>query len=180
MWGSGRDQDDWTQLASLLADHGYLVLTYNERPTIGSVWQDVLGGADELRREGARTVIAGGASLGAMASLHAARQTEANLDGVIWLAGVNGTGSLDQLYAFEEDDVAALRCPILFASGDQDALGAADDTRQLHRWAADGELLMLESNLHGTDMLEDPPLAAAFAAAVEAFAARAASHRAPC
>jgi predicted alpha/beta-hydrolase family hydrolase len=181
MWGPGHRQDDWTQFATQLADRGYMILTYDERPTIGSVWQDVLGGADELRRQGATIVIAGGASLGAMASLHAAGQPQAKLDGVIWLAGVNGTGAQDRLYGFDEGEVAALRCPILFASGDQDALGAADDTRQIHRWAADGELLMLESDLHGTDILEeDPAQAAEFTAAVQALAARVAGHPAPC
>jgi predicted alpha/beta-hydrolase family hydrolase len=181
MWGPGRRQDDWAGVASQLAERGYLVLTYNERPTIGSVWQDVLGAGDELRRQGASTIVAGGASLGAMASLHAARQPDARLDGVIWLAGVNGTGAQDRLYAFDEEEVATLGCPVLFASGDRDALGAAEDTRQLHRWAADGELVMVESDQHGTDIfVEDQPAAAEFTGAALDFMARIAAQPTPC
>jgi hypothetical protein len=44
---------------------------------------------------------------------------------------------------------------MLLASGDRDGYGAAEDTRRLHEWAADAELVIVESDLHGTDILLD-------------------------
>jgi dienelactone hydrolase len=147
----GDTQDDWAPFAAELADHGYQVLTYERRPALGEVHLDLLGAAAYLRDNGAERVVAGGASIGAMASLYAAEQPESNLGGVIWLAGV-----LQGRYTFQQADVAALDCPILIMSGDQDRYGAADDARQLHEWAAaPNQLLIVESELHGTDILQE-------------------------
>jgi dienelactone hydrolase len=111
----------------------------------------VLGAVAYLRDNGAERVVVGGASIGAMASLYAAEQSESNLDGVIWLAGI-----LRGEYIFEQADVAAIGCPILIMSGDQDRYGAADDARQLQGWAtAPNQLLIVESELHGTDILQE-------------------------
>lgn len=146
-------QDDWADFATELADRGYLVLTYKGRTvTQRSEWQDVLGGVDYLRDNGAETVIAGGASIGAMASMYAAEQPDSHLHGVIWLAGVQQGGG----YSFREADIAAITCPMLFISGDEDAYGAADATRQLHDWAtAPTELLILQTSRHGTDIFDE-------------------------
>jgi dienelactone hydrolase len=152
MGRSGDDQDDWAGFAEQLADRGYQALTYQRRSDMGAIWQDVLGGADYLRARGAEKVIAAGASIGAMASLHAAEQPDSNLDGVIWLAGVRQNRGYD----FQEADVSQVACPILFISGDQDAYGAAADARQLHDWAtAPSELLILQSRRHGTDIFTE-------------------------
>lgn len=96
------------------------------RSALSEVHLDVLGAVAYLRDNGAERVVVGGASIGAMASLYAAEQSESNLDGVIWLAGI-----LRGEYIFEQADVAAIGCPILIMSGDQDRYGAADDARQL-------------------------------------------------
>jgi hypothetical protein len=86
--GRPRDsQDDWVSFAGELAKNGYQALTY-ERGAFGDAWQDVHGAADYLRDNGAETVIAAGASLGAMASLYAAERPRSGLNGVIRLAGV--------------------------------------------------------------------------------------------
>lgn len=147
----GDGPDDWAAFAEALADRGYQALTYPRRDADSQGWRDVLGAVDYLRRDGATTVIVAGASLGAMASLYAAGQPAAEIDGVAWLAGVRANSG----YRFEEADVSGLGCPLLFISGDQDSYGAAEDSRQLHEWARESELLLLESRRHGTDIFDD-------------------------
>lgn len=143
------DQDDWEPFATELAAKGYRVLTYSHENV--EVWQDVLGAVDYLRASGAETVIAGGASLGAMASLSAAEQPDAQIDGVIWLAGVLHNSGYD----FFEADVSQVACPLLVVSADQDAAGAADDARQLDAWSSTSELHIIPSRDHGTDILAE-------------------------
>lgn len=163
-------QDDWAPFAQALADRGYQALTYERRTSQGEIWLDVLGGADYLRARGAQKVIVAGASIGAMASLHAAQQPDANLDGVIWLAGALRFRG----YAFEEPDVSRIACPMLLISGDQDTYRAANDARELHEWAtAPTELLLLDSNRHGTDIFaEGDPNAAELTQAMLDFVER--------
>jgi dienelactone hydrolase len=148
----GDRQDDWESFARELADRGYRALTYQRRDAFEDVWQDVLGGADYLREHGADKVLAAGASIGAMASLYAAERSNANLDGVIWLAGVlQGSG-----YDFQRADAARIACPMLFISGDRDSYGAAQAARRLHGWAtAPSQLLILRTQRHGTDILDE-------------------------
>jgi dienelactone hydrolase/predicted small lipoprotein YifL len=152
MGRSGDSQQDWAPFARELADHGYQTLTYERRSTLGEVWLDVLGAVDYMRAGGTEKVIAGGASIGAMASLHAAEQPDTQIDAVIWLAGV----LRNRGYHFQQADVSEIACPMLLISGDQDSYGAADDTRQLHDWAtAPSELVILDSQRHGTDILAE-------------------------
>jgi dienelactone hydrolase len=150
--GRPRDsQDDWVSFAGELAKNGYQALTY-ERGAFGDAWQDVLGAADYLRDDGAETVIAAGASLGAMASLYAAERPRSGLNGVIWLAGVLQNRS----YHFQATDVSKIACPILLISGVEDTYGAAGAARQLRDWTtAPGDLLILRSTRHGTDILAE-------------------------
>jgi hypothetical protein len=150
MGRAGDDQDNWASFASALANRGYLVLT-PARTSFAGGWTDVLASAEYLRDHGAEKVIAGGASIGAMASLYAAEQPDSDLVGVIWLAGIlSGSG-----YDFREADVSAVACPMLIIAGDRDAFGAASAARRLHDWAtAPKQLLILPTRLHGTVILE--------------------------
>lgn len=153
MGRSGDGPQDWDGFARRLADRGYRALTYH-RPRVPyeRIWKDVLGAADYLRRNGARTVIVAGASIGAMASLRAAEEPGARLDGVIWLAGI----LYDSGYEFRKTDVSTVRCPTLVISGDDDDYGADYAARQLHRWlTGPKQLLMLDSAAHGTDIFEE-------------------------
>jgi dienelactone hydrolase len=126
---------------------GYRVVTFNHNAS--AVWVQVLAATDYLRDQGATTIVVGGASLGAMASLRAAQEPGSGLHGVIWIAGVQlGSG-----YAFQEEDVAAVACPILFASGTGDEHGAAEDAERMSARAPSAELVLVESELHGTDIL---------------------------
>jgi dienelactone hydrolase len=154
------------------------VLTYERRDIFGEVWQDVLGGVGYLRDHGAEKVIAGGASIGAMASLYAAEQPNSKLDGVIWLAGVlQGSG-----YDFQQADVAEIACPMLFVSGNQDGYGAAEAARRLHDWArSPSELLILQTERHGTDILnEGGPQADELTLAMVRFVKRVANKSRTC
>jgi dienelactone hydrolase len=174
----GDGQDDWAPFAVELAGKGIQVLTYQRRGALPSTWQDVLGGVDYLRTQGARRVIAGGASIGAMATLYAAEQAGSGLAGVIWLAGIlAGSG-----YRFQQADVARVPCPMLVISGDQDAYGAANAARQLHGWAtAPKELLILQSHLHGTDILKgDEPNARVLTSRMTEFIQRLAATSTTC
>ncbi|HYH33086.1 MAG TPA: hypothetical protein VD903_22165 [Pseudonocardia sp.] len=177
MGRSGDGQDDWAPFARELAARGYRVLTYENRSRLEGSWQDVLGAADLLAAEGATGIVFAGASIGAMASLRAAREAPGTAVGVLWLAGVRS----DSGYDFQQADVAALGCPVLFAAGEDDAYGAAADTRQLAGWAASPELLVVDSIRHGTDILaEDPAAAGELRAAMLAFVERATAAGQPC
>jgi len=174
----GDRQDDWASFAGELARRGYRVLTYERRDALEEVWQDVLGAAGYLRDHGADKVIAAGASIGAMASLYAAERPTSNLDGVIWLAGIlQGSG-----YDFRRADVAAIACPMLFVSGDQDGYGAAEAARRLHGWAtAPSQLLMLPTERHGTDIFDEGgPAARKLMLAMTRFVQRAARGSSTC
>lgn len=169
------DQDDWASFAAELADGGYQVLTYDHENS--EVWQDVLGAVDYLRDSGADTVIVGGASIGAMASLRAAEESGTDVDGIIWLAGVLHNSGYD----FYQDDVAQVACPMLVISADRDSLGAADDARQLDGWSADSELHIIPSMSHGTDILADGgPAADQLEQAMLAFVDRIAAGSSTC
>jgi predicted alpha/beta hydrolase len=120
MGRGGDNQEDWFGMAAVLADEGYVVLTYNRRGVCpGGVagcsdgdddytdhWLDVLGAVDFLRTRGAERVFIGGASIGAMASLYAAEQPGTEVDGLIWVAGV-----LAGAYFFQRDDIQTVRVP---------------------------------------------------------------------
>ena len=88
----------WLGFAALLADRGYLVLTYDRRGVCpggelgcsggqasDSAWEDLAFAVDLLRERGASRVVVGGASLGAMESMYAlSRGLDA--EGLIWLS----------------------------------------------------------------------------------------------
>ena len=164
MGGATDTQDDWTALAEELVAEGYRVVTFNHNAS--GVWVQVLAATNYLREQGATTIVVGGASLGAMASLRAAQEPGSGLHGVIWIAGVQlGSG-----YAFQEEDVGAVACPILFASATEDEHGAAEDAERLSGWAPSADLLLVESDLHGTDiLLEGGPAADQLRAAILDF-----------
>ena len=164
MGGATDTQDDWAALAEELVAEGYRVVTFNHNAS--AVWVQVLAATEYLREHGATTIIVGGASLGGMASLRAAQEPGSGLHGVIWIAGVQlGSG-----YAFQEEDVGAVACPILFASGTGDEHGAAEDAERISAWGPSAELVLVESDLHGTDILhEGDPAADELRAAILDF-----------
>ena len=182
MAGPTSNQNDWRPVAERLAASGFHVLTYNRAgvcdadgttcsyrrggPQKG--WEDVVVAAEWLRNEGATKVIVGGASAGAMAALRAA-EVAPDVDGVIWMAGgLRGNG-----YDFNPDDVAQIQAPMLLVASTEDPTTNPDSANLLAEWAtAPTEVLMLDSELHGTDVLEgDPGTAEQLIAAIERFVA---------
>lgn len=152
MGNPGNSQDDWVQMASEFAERGYQVLTYDRRPELSDGWLDVLGAVAYVRDRGAELVVAGGASIGAMASMRAAEELEAGISGVIWLAGVLSNSG----YLFEEADVSKVACPVLIISAEDDSYGADDDAKELHTWLPQtSELVMIDSFRHGTNIFDD-------------------------
>jgi uncharacterized protein len=160
----GDTQADWYRLARALAARGYTALTYNRRGVCNararecsggsddyaSNWQDVVGAADFLRERGAREVILIGASIGAMASLHALVTGSVDAAAFVEIAGVNDRSG----YAFSREQLEALEGAKLFVSSADDPYSAADAARGWHRWAKQPKQLeILPGSAHGTDML---------------------------
>ena len=162
------DQSQWFGFAALLADQGYLVLTYDRRGVCpggdlgcsdgnasDSGWHDLAYAVDLLREHGASRVVVGGASLGAMESMYALTRG-LDADGLIWLSGVD-------LYAGVPvtRQVRAVRVPKLLATGEFDR-GAAALRPAVERAAPPPtQVVLLDTGEHGTDILEfgDPAVA---------------------
>jgi pimeloyl-ACP methyl ester carboxylesterase len=173
------DQSQWLGLAALLADRGYLVLTYDRRGVCpggelgcsggrasDSAWEDLAYAVDLLRERGASRVVVGGASLGAMESMYALSQG-LDADGLIWLSGVD-------LYAGVPvtELVRAVHVPKLLAAGEFD--GDAVALPAVERVAPPPtEVVVLDTGEHGTDILEfgDPVAADEFRRSVFDFLA---------
>ena len=162
------DQSQWLAFAALLADHGYLVLTYDRRGVCpggelgcsggrasDSGWEDLAYAVDLLHERGAERVVVGGASLGAMESLFAlSRGLDA--DGLIWLSGVDLYGGVPVA-----EQVRGVRVPKLLMAGEFDG-DAAELRPEVERAAPPPtEVVLLDTGEHGTDILEfgDPAVA---------------------
>jgi alpha-beta hydrolase superfamily lysophospholipase len=165
MGATGSSQEDWFPLATLLADEGYAVLTYNSRGVCSVAYDECsdgpgrfdqrhldVAGAAAFALESADRVVLGGASLGAMASLEAALDGLAEPAGLIWLAGI-----LDGEYEFTRGDVGRRLppVPVLLASTRDDTFGAGPDARLLQHWIGDrADLHLLPGRDHGTQLLD--------------------------
>ena len=175
------DQSQWLGFAALLADQGYLVLTYDRRGVCpggelgcsggqmsDSGWEDLAYAVDLLRARGAGRVVVGGASLGAMESMYAlSRGLDA--DGLIWLSGVDLYGGVPVT-----EQVHAVHVPKLLVAGEFDS-GAVALRPAVERAAPPPtEVVLLDTGEHGTDILEfgDPAVADEFRRSVLVFLAK--------
>jgi pimeloyl-ACP methyl ester carboxylesterase len=155
---------DWAPLSDELAKRGYMALAYNRRGVcttpgrecsegpddFASSWNDVVGAADHLRARGANEVVLVGASVGAMASLHALTKEGLEASAFIEIGGVNHESG----YSFSRCDLQVLEGHKLFVSSIDDMYDAADAAREWHRWAKEPKQLeLLRGYEHGTDML---------------------------
>jgi hypothetical protein len=173
------DQSQWIEFAALLADHGYLVLTYNHRGVCpggelgcsggksGDIgWEDLAFAVELLRARGASRVV-GGASLGAMESLYALTRG-LDADGLIWLSGADLCGGVPVT-----DQVRAVRVSKLLATGE--FAGDAVELRPAVERAASPpkHVVLLDTGEHGTNILEfgDPAVADVFRRSVLDFLA---------
>jgi len=162
MGPANSDQTAWWPMAALLARHGYLVLTYDYRGicpggaagcstgTVNSVngTADVNAALDFLRSRGARRLVVGGASIGAMGSIDvASRRTD--LAALISVSGVEFAGP----FVLDRTVLQRIPCPKLFVAGKYDR-EAADSARDWTRGALPPKQgHVLRTGLHGTDML---------------------------
>ncbi len=114
-------------------------------PAAGAWVRDVIAGAGELRRRGARQVVLAGASAGGDAVLAAAGKVKPAPAGIIALS----PGPDPRVGADGKAAVAALRLPLLFVVAKQDAYG--DETQPLFRAArsTDKQLLVVPGSTHG-------------------------------
>jgi pimeloyl-ACP methyl ester carboxylesterase len=120
-------QADWYRLARALAERGYTALTYNRRGVCSgpgrecsggpddyaTSWKDVVGASGFVRARGATDVVLIGASIGAMASLHALATRSVEAAALIEICGVNHRSGYDfsrkQLEALEGDKLLSPR-----------------------------------------------------------------------
>lgn len=161
------NESDWYPLARRLAREGYLVLAYNRRAVctggkrkydcsgggndFGKSWQDVVGAARFVQSQGAKRVALAGSSIGGTAVVYAAATGRVHPAALISLAGVNHAST----YSMDRADVQRIGGAKLFVCARRDPDGAADSARELSGWAREPKrMVLLDSDLHGTDMLD--------------------------
>jgi pimeloyl-ACP methyl ester carboxylesterase len=162
----GDELTDWAPLSRELAKRGYMALAYNRRGVCttpeperecsaglsdyASSWNDVVGAAGYLRAREANEVVVVGASIGAMAALHALAEGAVEASAFIEIGGVNHESG----YSFARRDLQALEGHKLFVSSVGDYYDAASAAREWHGWAEEPKQLeLLPGVAHGTDML---------------------------
>ena len=138
----------WVPFAKKLAKRRMRALAINFASA--SPDEDMVAGAEELRRRGAERIILVGASMGGTAALVAAAKTD--VAGVASLSAPQLFSGLDALAS-----VRRLEIPALFLAGRQDA-PYVEDARQFHRATkSNDKALVVTAGLeHGTDLLRDP------------------------
>jgi pimeloyl-ACP methyl ester carboxylesterase len=138
----------WVPFAKQLAERHIGALAINFVST--SLDDDMVAGARELQRRGAKRIILVGASMGGTAALVAA--AEIDVDGVAALSAPREFSGLDALPA-----VRGLEIPALFVVGRRDEIFARD-ARRLYRAMSspDKALVVTSGSEHGTDLLQDP------------------------
>lgn len=142
------DYCSWVPFAMKLAERHMRALAVNF--VSASPDEDMLAGARELRRRGAKRIILVGASMGGTAALVGAAKTD--VAGVAALSAPRQFSGLDAL-----PSVRRLETPGLFLAGRQDTAFAAD-ARLLYRAmkSRDKALVLTTGYEHGTDLLQDP------------------------
>jgi pimeloyl-ACP methyl ester carboxylesterase len=138
----------WVPFAKLLAERHMRALAINF--VSASLDADMVAGARELRRRGAKRIILVGASMGGTAALVAAGKID--VAGVAALSAPREFSGLDAL-----PSVRRLEIPALFLAGRQDARFVSD-ARRLYRAmkSRDKALVVTTGSEHGTDLLRDP------------------------
>jgi pimeloyl-ACP methyl ester carboxylesterase len=157
------DQTSWWDFGRVLAEEGYLALTYDFRGycpgsdagcsdgdrDIAAIWQDVLGAIEEIRSAGAARVVLIGASMGGTASLVAASKPGVDVEAVVTLSA---PASIESLVA-DDATLSTVTAAKLFIAGNGDA-EAAESAQRLFATAPQPKRVdIVTSNDHGTDLL---------------------------
>ena len=138
----------WVPFAQELARRGVGALAINFASI--ALDEDMIAGAEELRRRGAKRILLVGASMGGTAALVAAAKSDA--DGVASVSGPREFSGLDALPAVRTLDV-----PALFLVARQDGRFAGDARRLYRATSARDKTLVVTSGFeHGTELLQDP------------------------
>lgn len=166
MGPQGLDQSGWWWMASLLAQRGYTVLTYNFRGNCpGGIYgcsqgesnpfdtiPDLRGAVAFLRSRDVELLVLGGASIGAMASLTEAAEGVRDLRGLVSLSGIELGGGFD----IGPEVIRRIEVPTLFVAG-RDDQEAADAARVWGRAAAEPtQTVIMPTGAHGTELFDDP------------------------
>ena len=158
--GSPGNQTEWWPFAETLAERGYMALAIDFRSfcpggragcsgdgTTADAWQDMLGGARYLERQGVKQVVLMGSSMGGTASVVAASQPEADVAGAIALSGSSDCCGMHA----DKQVIEAIHVPMLLVVGRLDA-GFVGSTRRWSSWAGRGaETDIVPSGEHGLD-----------------------------
>ena len=136
----------WIGYAQHVRDLGYRALAFDFRSHLVA---DVTAAADQLRRDGATTIVLMGASMGGTASLSAAAAAPASVAAVAALSAPSEFMGLDGLAASR-----ALAAPVLYMAA-QDNGEFPGDARAMYAVcpSAHRQLDVLQGSDHGTALL---------------------------
>ncbi len=151
-------QNTWAEMAQQVAEQGVMALTYDFRfwQEDGSIQGDLRDKAAEdllaaivyARTQGAQQIILVGASLGGMASIEVADETE--ITAVAILAAPLNETFFPTLHTTPED-IQAMSVPLLLIASEDEEF--ADDIQQMYELAAEPKTLHLyPGSAHGTDL----------------------------
>lgn len=158
------DQSSWYEFAGILAEKGFLVLTYDFRGycpggdagcsegerDVAAIWQDTLGAISFIRSQGADRVMLVGASMGGTSSLVAAAQDGSRVAAVVTLSAPQ---SIEGLVA-DASVLTRITAGKLFLAGNSDPSGAAQAAQALYDQSPPPKRVeLLTTSDHGTDLL---------------------------
>ncbi|MYR97183.1 MULTISPECIES: alpha/beta hydrolase [unclassified Streptomyces] len=152
----------WLAFAEELAATGHQVIVYDQRNVRGGASErggradnlhfdrDVRAAVQQLRDRGATHILAGGASMGGTATATAAPGIP-GLVGLLILSSPRALPAMNPLPGLAEVTVPSF---FAAATGDQTFV---DEVRALHKasGAKDKQIHVLDSHVHGVDMMED-------------------------
>jgi pimeloyl-ACP methyl ester carboxylesterase len=158
--GSPGNQTEWWPFAETLAERGYTALAIDFRSfcpggqagcsgdgSTADAWQDMLGAARHLERQGVKQVVLMGSSMGGTASVVAASQPNAGVTGAIALSGSSDCCGMHA----DKQVIEAIDVPILLVVGRLDS-GFVGSTRRWSGWAGDMATTdIVPSGEHGLD-----------------------------
>jgi pimeloyl-ACP methyl ester carboxylesterase len=154
------DQNTWAAFAELLAQNGIASLAFDFRGKglsggtflTADLDKDVEAATRLLQTRGHQKIVCAGASMGGTACMSAAQRED--YAGLIVLASGMSAGTGQYGLHLTEEDVAALKPPKLFITGEKD-FGVLNDMKRMAELASEPkELVILPGTKHGTDLFD--------------------------